>query len=971
MALPSTCGTYVAWGKWLDHEFGPDRLYKVGHTGDLFRRLEDSSYVTCFPPGHWKYVATFEFQTKEEAFLLETAVLHCCREFRLGTRELVNLPAATIIETANAAAREMGLAPVQRAWPTYYPGKSGKTHAAIGDAAQVKPPALPNAEPNEPSEWAAKKALVEALTVHKPAVDESLENLVDGLLSLDWKPEPRGAVLGGGGESTAVLPVKKGPSLPKEIPKGTPASTDDEVDVLDTALERAQSALEEAMLAPLDLNELVKLEERVYQKEASAGCLRELKAAGKTILQLACRCGKTPIAYNTLREFLDGARDACGLYLVPGLPLLRQTAQKLAGYGYRGALLLVGSDPRPVKLPGGRETKMTTDPATIGEFCKRESKDGQTRLVISTYQSSGLLPTGAFALTVFDEAHRVCGGAAVRPFNTFLLAPQAGARLFMTATPAYEKTAISMKDKERFGGVAYRYHLRQGIDAGYVNDFRLELIVAQVVAAAAKKTAPKAHDEGAMPGQIVTAMGRVDKLLVFCRDIGHSTRLCEAVRAEQSDPAKRGPAAPFECLVAHSRMRSEEVVAALQRLAAAGVRAALFSVRMFQEGVEVPALNGVFFAAPRHSPRDIIQSLCRPLNRVEGKPVSVVFLPVACEEGSAPDSPENLKRFASIVPFVDALLEEDARLYDHLLDPGATPYPIELLGTHSLKLPALKKRELFEAVRRVVRYGTSTAASPVNRLLRTEVVPWIKVFAEIKRIVEVCNRYPKTTDAWVVEGTKVCFHRFYKWAAAEYENWRDGKKTALEPHQVADLETLPQWKTYGVNGPYWWEPCIAYLEKWLEEHEGTPPCIEINVGGWVGLDASMMERLSGAMTCVNQQTFGKKGKNGIVKSGCRVPPEHQRDLDRICERFSLRWRKVCLENGEVDPRYRTFIQEAFDRFKKIYRDNSKDPYILEHFKDYPLKHLRQESLDVQASKTAPPRWKSTARKGEDKSKSGK
>ena len=64
---------------------------------------------------------------------------------------------------------------------------------------------------------------------------------------------------------------------------------------------------------------------------------------------------------------------------------------------------------------------------------------------------------------IYDEAHRVCGGQAPRPFNHFIMAPRAGCRLFMTATPAYDppsKTAITMKDRALFGGVAYRYHLR-------------------------------------------------------------------------------------------------------------------------------------------------------------------------------------------------------------------------------------------------------------------------------------------------------------------------------------------------------------------------------------------------------------------------------------------------------------------------------------------------------------------------------
>src|SRR4051812_10068006 len=111
------CGFYIASGRWLDTEHGPGQLHKVGHTGDLSRRLTDSAYTTCYPPGHWSYAATFELPTKEEARLLETAVLHCCRGFRLGATELVRLPAAQLEDLAEAAGAALGLQATHRARP--------------------------------------------------------------------------------------------------------------------------------------------------------------------------------------------------------------------------------------------------------------------------------------------------------------------------------------------------------------------------------------------------------------------------------------------------------------------------------------------------------------------------------------------------------------------------------------------------------------------------------------------------------------------------------------------------------------------------------------------------------------------------------------------------------------------------------------------------------------------------------------
>lgn len=162
----SKSGVYIAWGAWLDGEYGPGQLHKVGHTGSLGRRLNDSAYVTCFPPGHWRYVATFELASKEEAFLLETAVLHCCRARRLGASELVRGTAEELIGLAERAAKALGLNPTRRDKPTY-PAVRGAGAGAGASGARDKKPGEP-AEPTEPSAWQSKKGLVDGLSLPPP-----------------------------------------------------------------------------------------------------------------------------------------------------------------------------------------------------------------------------------------------------------------------------------------------------------------------------------------------------------------------------------------------------------------------------------------------------------------------------------------------------------------------------------------------------------------------------------------------------------------------------------------------------------------------------------------------------------------------------------------------------------------------------------------------------------------------------------
>ena len=57
---------------------------------------------------------------------------------------------------------------------------------------------------------------------------------------------------------------------------------------------------------------------------------------------------------------------------------------------------------------------------------------------------------------------------------------------------------------------------------------------------------------------------------------------------------------------------------------------------------------------------------------------------------------------------------------------------------------------------------------------------------------------------------------------------------------------------------------------------------------------------------------------------------------------------------------RTFIQESYGAFKDEWADSRSrggSEYIRHWFPGYPAKHRRQEHLDVQKRKSAPPRWR--------------
>ena len=93
-----------------------------------------------------------------------------------------------------------------------------------------------------------------------------------------------------------------------------------------------------------------------------------------------------------------------------------------------------------------------------------------------------------------------------------------------------------------------------------------------------------------------------------------------------------------------------------------GVCRILSNARCLSEGVDVPALDAVFFMAARKSPVEIVQAVGRVMRKAQGKKYGYIVLPVAIPPGVAPDKALNdNKRFAAVWGVLRALRSHDDR----------------------------------------------------------------------------------------------------------------------------------------------------------------------------------------------------------------------------------------------------------------------------------------------------------------------
>ena len=91
----------------------------------------------------------------------------------------------------------------------------------------------------------------------------------------------------------------------------------------------------------------------------------------------------------------------------------------------------------------------------------------------------------------------------------------------------------------------------------------------------------------------------------------------------------------------------------------------------------------------------------------------------------------------------------------------------------------------------------------------------------------------------------------------------------------------------------------------------------------------------------------------------KVGQYEQNELDRICSKFGLCWRKERNEDGTVNENGPlTFIQEAFKKFtehRNLYGDNAE--YIQKWYPGYPHKRKTKELPSVVEAGTAPPKFR--------------
>ncbi|MCC9311110.1 Helicase associated domain protein [Kitasatospora sp. RB6PN24] len=407
-----------------------------------------------------------------------------------------------------------------------------------------------------------------------------------------------------------------------------------------------------------------------FQRDAVAAAVREVKDGGRATVVAATGSGKTLIAAACARRLAAKGRV---LVLVPTIELLEQTAEAWSTKGGRRGLAVAACS-REEALEsaeaGGRiDAAVTTQAAALTDLVNG-APDGHPVTVYATYaslerivQAHRLFGLRAWDVVVVDEAHRTAGSDG-KPWAAVHTDDQvpAARRLYFTATPRIvdearvphevadvaEGTVIcSMDDENVYGKTVYRWSLGEGIEHGYLADYRVLVPVVtdedlrellNLPAVADLRSQRSNEDLLRLALQIavlravadlglrrvITFHSRIAGARAFAGDLLQAAELLN----DQDRPERLWASAvagtdrlrdrrqAFADFAAHTGEDGEEC----------GI---LANSRLLSEGIDIAAVDSIVFADPKSSIIDIVQAIGRALRQSyrQGK-VSWIIIPV-------------------------------------------------------------------------------------------------------------------------------------------------------------------------------------------------------------------------------------------------------------------------------------------------------------------------------------------------------
>ena len=433
---------------------------------------------------------------------------------------------------------------------------------------------------------------------------------------------------------------------------------------------------------------LNKYEPRKHQKIALENCLSYFKNQSRGKLIHPCGTGKSLTGYWFFR-YMKGNN---ALIVVPSLQLVKQTLKTWAR-----EFLCEGIDIDWIAVCSDDDVKNLDDPAIntfdigievntdteiISEFLKKNSE--KTKIVITTYQSGKRLIESVkqanitFDIGIFDEAHKTVGNKN-KPFAQLLYDSNISIkkRLFMTATERVFKgdseNIVSMDDENIYGKVVDQFSFKSALeeDPPILSDYRIystiisknqikELIDNNEIVSTGNRLWSFEADASTFAALItlrkIIKEQKIKHVISFHRDIKRAQDFCKLNEEVNKLGGEYGYIHSFHISGKFSTGIRSEV---LNRFTYEEP-SLITNARCLTEGVDIPEVDAILFADPKHSKVDIVQAAGRAMRVSKNKKFGYIILPVVLDEEDKSSIQENA--FKQIVTVLSALGMSDERI---------------------------------------------------------------------------------------------------------------------------------------------------------------------------------------------------------------------------------------------------------------------------------------------------------------------
>jgi len=594
-------------------------------------------------------------------------------------------------------------------------------------------------------------------------------------------------------------------------------------------------------------------EPKPHQEKAIEKAVKHFKRYDKGQMIHACGTGKT-LTSLWIKEKLKPKNTIC---FVPSLSLLKQTLEEWFKHKKdKFSIKCVCSDPTVTK---GRDeadepiidltelgVPVTTDDKEVVEFLKDKSTD---KVIFSTYQSAQVildavekLDNFSFDFGVFDEAHRT----ATRSNKLFGLCLDVPIKkkMFMTATPKIytphlKKRAkeedielCSMDDENVYGTIFDEIKFGEAIKLDLLSDYKIKIIV--VSDEDVKELIDRKYwlevsnkdmtaDDLAKIWALIQSMSDVDHVISFHSRIKYAKDFKEDLRKtlnllERKNKKTRDIKSYHISGKFPAFKRSNILMEFIN-----DEKSLVTNARCLTEGVDVPAVDGIYFVDPKRNLIDIVQATGRAIRKKKNPRTKYghIIIPVFIGDEEDLDEVISGSAFEQVWKVVQAMKDQDEKLQQVIENMQILKGKKKIGSLNSREIEEygkLKKdlHNIFDMEDSILptRFNFNEFLDKVTvRTIDVVGQSWDWWYGQLKAFLERYDKYPVYTSKNNEE------KRLATWCVTQRKYYREGILQKY-PDRIKKLEEINfDWNPNTLLG---WEENYERLKKFLENKNRMP-----------------------------------------------------------------------------------------------------------------------------------------------------